>query len=93
MNQISPRVSNATGAAGGSAPLTIIFIYYLNKYAGPLDPTVAGAWATLFTGAAAFLGGYLTRLEAVVQPPDPVPAPPPPAPLPLPVAPLPAPAP
>ena len=86
MNPISPKVSNATGAAGGSAPLTIIFLYYLNKYAGPLDPTVAGAWATLFTGVAGFLGGYMTKLEAKVD--DPVqPAPPPPIASPAPPAP------
>jgi len=68
VNPVSPKVSNAAGASGASTPLTILFIYYLNKYNGPLDPVVAGAWAALITGIAGFLGGWLTKLEPLLLP-------------------------
>lgn len=60
---INPKVANGLGAAGSSAPFAIILVYYLNKYAGPLPPEIAAAYASLLTAAAGFLGGWLTKLE------------------------------
>lgn len=69
---INPRVSNGLGAAGGSTPLTVILVYYLNKYNGPLPVEIAAAYASLITAICGFLGGWLTRLEPkIFQEPPP----------------------
>ncbi|WP_290646812.1 hypothetical protein, partial [Aquabacterium sp.] len=79
MNPISPRVSNGLGAAGGSAPIAIILIWAIGLILGhwqiQVPPEIAGAMGSLFSAAAGFLGGYLTRLEAGPIAPVPVQAP------------------
>ncbi len=69
---INPKVANGLGASGASGPLVVLIIYYLNKYAGPLPPEIAAAYAAIIVAAAGFLGGFLTRLEARGEAPAPV---------------------
>jgi hypothetical protein len=60
---VSPRVANAAGLSGASVPLQVLALYYMQKWFGPMPADVVGAWAALFTMAAGFVGGYLTKLE------------------------------
>lgn len=87
MNPISPRVANGAAAGGVTGALSVLLMYYVNKWAGPLPPEIAAAYTTLLMVPAGFLGGYLTKLEDAANAlPVPqaitVPAPPPAAPAP-----------
>lgn len=82
---INPKVAISAAAAGTSTPLTVILIYYLNKWAGPMPPEIAAAYVGLITAAVGFLGGWLTRLEPKLLPPEPSPPAPVPTSAPAPV--------
>lgn len=74
MNTVSPKVSAASGAAGGSMPLTIIIIWLLGLANIAVPQDVAVAITGVVSMAAAGLAGYL-----VPHAPAPPPPPPPPA--------------
>lgn len=78
MNPISPRVANGAAASGVTGAISVLLMYYSNKWLGPLPPEIASAYTTLLMVPAGFLGGYLTKLETQAIP-DTLPAPAPPA--------------
>ena len=81
MNPISPRVANGAAASGVTGAVSVLLMYYSNKWLGPLPPEIASAYTTLLMVPAGFLGGYLTKLEASADAAPPVaPALPAPAP-------------
>ena len=71
MNPISPKVANGAAAGGVTGALSILLMYYVNKYVGPLPPEIASAYTTLMMVPAGFLGGYLTKLENDLNAPPP----------------------
>lgn len=75
MNNVSPKVTAASGAAGGSMPLAIIIVWLLEKVGVEVSAEIGMAIASLVSAAAAFLAGYLVRQSpttvAVIQPSPP----------------------
>jgi hypothetical protein len=67
MNPISPKVANGAAAAGTASPLAIILIWGLGHWM-TIPPEIAAAMASIISGAAGFVGGYLTKLEAQTAP-------------------------
>jgi len=73
MNPVSPKVTAATGAAGGSMPLAIIIVWLLGQVGVQVPPEIGAAIASLVSAAAAFVAGYFTAHPTAaviaVQPP------------------------
>lgn len=58
MNPVSPKVSAAAGAAGGSTPLSIVIIWLLGMAHIMVPPEVAVSIGTLVASGAALAAGY-----------------------------------
>lgn len=74
MNPVSPKVTAASGAAGGSMPLAIIIVWALQSIGVEVSAEIGMAIASLMASAAAFLAGWLVRQPptvAVIQPSPP----------------------
>lgn len=74
MNPISPKVTAASGAAGGSMPLAIIIVWLLEQLGIEVSAEIGMAIASLMASAAAFLAGWLVKQPptvTVIQPSPP----------------------
>lgn len=58
---VSPKVTAASGAAGGSMPLAIIIVWLLGQAGIQVPPEIGAAIASLVSAIAAFAAGYFTR--------------------------------
>lgn len=61
MNPVSPKVTAASSAAGGSMPLAIIMVWLLGRVGIDVPAEIGAAIASLVSAAAAFLAGWLVR--------------------------------
>lgn len=59
MNPVSPKVSAAAGAAGGSTPLSIVICWLIGLAGLTVPPEVAVSIGALIASAAALVAGYL----------------------------------
>lgn len=74
MDSVSPKVTAASGAAGGSMPLAIIIVWVLQKIGVDVSAEIGMAIASLMASAAAFVAGWLVKQPptvAVIQPSPP----------------------
>lgn len=65
---ISPKVSAAAGAAGGSTPLSIVIIWLIGLLHVTIPPEVAAAIASLVAALASLIAGYVVP-HSPQQPP------------------------
>lgn len=75
MNSVSPKVTAASSAAGGSMPLAIIVVWLLGQIGIQVPPEIGAAIASLVSAAAAFAAGYFVRQHpaaTVILPSPPV---------------------
>lgn len=73
MSPVSPKVTAASSAAGGSMPFAIIIVWLLGQIGIDVPPEIGATIASLVSAAAAFLAGWLVRQPptTVVIPPSP----------------------
>ena len=58
-NTVSPKVSAAAGAAGGSTPLSIVICWLIGLTGLTVPPEVAVSIGALVASGSALLAGYL----------------------------------
>lgn len=61
MDSVSPKVTAASSAAGGSMPLAIVVVWLLGQAGVQVPPEIGAAIASLVSAAAAFIAGYFVK--------------------------------